>query len=408
MNSKHAACTIISKNYLAHARSLCRSYKEHNAQNDFYVLLVDRNDNEFDFSEEPFHLIEVESLNIPNFVDVSFKFDILELNTNVKATFLKYLIKTKSLETLLYIDPDILIYSPLDHVVNLLSDYDIILTPHHTTQIVYDGLQPDEKLFLSSGVFNLGFIGINASDNTDHFLSWWEFHCLNSGFNEPQSGLFVDQKWVNLVPCLFDRVHILKDLGCNMAWWNLHERQLSFDNHYMVNKFTRLVFFHFSGLGPMEDTETITRHPSRYNFNNREDLVVIFGDYKARLKDNGYFSVKDCCYAFSKFSDGTPIPSMVRRLYSVNEWPLCKDPFDANLDVYKWSQKSGLLNYRGSQILTQNSRTFNQNRIVFKGIRFGLRALLNIIGPSRYFMVMKYLSHISIIRNQKDVFPVQT
>src|ERR1017187_7472506 len=39
--------------------------------------------------------------------------------------------------------------------------------------------------------------------------------------------MFVDQKWINLAPCFFENVKILKQPGCNMAFWNLHERHLS-------------------------------------------------------------------------------------------------------------------------------------------------------------------------------------
>jgi len=59
-----AACTIISKNYLAHARVLAHSFREYHPNLPFYVLLVDRIDGYFDPTEEPFTIIPLEQLPI--------------------------------------------------------------------------------------------------------------------------------------------------------------------------------------------------------------------------------------------------------------------------------------------------------------------------------------------------------
>ena len=40
--------------------------------------------------------------------------------------------------------------------------------------------------------------------------------------------MFTDQRWVDFVPSLFDHL-ILKDPGCNVAYWNLHGRELTLD-----------------------------------------------------------------------------------------------------------------------------------------------------------------------------------
>ena len=40
------------------------------------------------------------------------KYGILELNTNVKPTFMKHLLAAYDLDTLVYLDPDIFCYAP--------------------------------------------------------------------------------------------------------------------------------------------------------------------------------------------------------------------------------------------------------------------------------------------------------
>ena len=89
-----AVCTVISKNYLAYARVLCKSLIEHHPSLKIYLLLVDRIEGEFDPDKEPFELIEIESLdNIPNPYHFYFKYQTIELNTAAKPYFFDYLFR---------------------------------------------------------------------------------------------------------------------------------------------------------------------------------------------------------------------------------------------------------------------------------------------------------------------------
>jgi hypothetical protein len=60
-----AICTIIAKNYLAHARCLTESFLAQHPGGRVFVLLADRIDGCFDPSAEPFTLIEADKLGIP-------------------------------------------------------------------------------------------------------------------------------------------------------------------------------------------------------------------------------------------------------------------------------------------------------------------------------------------------------
>src|SRR4051812_21919176 len=100
-----AACTIVSLNYLPYARVLCDSFQQFHPDCKFYVLVVDRSP-AVDLSHESFETIFVEELGIPNFLSYAFRYDILELNTNVKPTFLKHL-HDRGIDQVIYFDPDI-------------------------------------------------------------------------------------------------------------------------------------------------------------------------------------------------------------------------------------------------------------------------------------------------------------
>ena len=257
---------------------------------------------------------------------------------------------------------------------------------------------------MQTGIFNLGFIGVNDTPESLRFLDWWGSRCLTLGFDEPRTGLFVDQKWTNFVPCFFEGVSILKHPGYNMAYWNLHERTLGGgDNLRVVNGEWPLVFFHFSGIA-FDDDQQISRHQNRFDLLNRPDLVSIFRKYRELLANNEIEKFKRFRYAYATFSNSENITQIARRLYSVNESCFqTLDPFIAGGEVHMWCKKEGFL---GSvdQSGKFNSRTYSSDDPRIRAINFILRMLLKVFGSNRYSMFLKYISYISVIRNQKNFF----
>jgi hypothetical protein len=276
-----------------------------------------------------------------------------------------------------------------------------VLTPHILSP-TQDAEHVYEKDLLGTGVFNLGFVAVSNSAQGRNFLNWWEERCLTLGFHDLRAGLFVDQKWVNLAPCLFDEVCVLRHLGCNVAYWNLHERFLSdSDSGYLINGSSPLIFFHYSGytLGLPDQLSRKLRLPQRIDETLRR--VLLF--YGARLRANGAESYQKYVYAYQNFSDGSLIPLLARRLYSVtmDQWG-DQNPFDARGEFFAAAKKAGLLS-RQDQSVRYSSNNLPVNDWRVKMINRFLFLLPRIIGGDRYTMLMKYLSFISILRNQRQL-----
>lgn len=396
-----AACTIVSLNYLSYARTVCESYLELHPDHTFYVLLVDRIPNDVDLRREKFQIVLVEELGIANFESIAFKYDILEFNTAVKPTFLKSLL-SRGVDELIYFDPDILICSRVNLIFDELSTNSIVLIPHALSP--NDGAPNVESMLLFSGAFNLGFIAISNSAETSRFLNWWENRCLTLGYQERQSGLFVDQKWINLVPCFFDSVLVLKNPGCNVAYWNLHERTLEkTEKSWIVNGHTPLVFFHFSGVS-VDGGNIISKGYDQFDLISRPDLKEIFEIYRSHLIRNGMRDMRHCSYAFGKFSNGQLINKLQRSLFSANLDRFSNsNPFDASGPFYAWAKKNHLQDTQESAG-KYNRHTINKADPRVRSINSMLRLALRVLGADRYTVLMKYLSYISVLRNQKDIF----
>ena len=115
-------CTIVSKNYLAFARTLMKSLATVHPQWKQFVLLVDDIDGCFDPAAENFQIVPIADLLLPDAKKFLFRYDILELNTAVKPWFLQWLFQRTAAERVVYLDPDIRVYSPLTEVEQLLGD----------------------------------------------------------------------------------------------------------------------------------------------------------------------------------------------------------------------------------------------------------------------------------------------
>lgn len=395
-----AACTIVSRNYFAYALTLRSSFLKTNPGGNFHILLVDLKDPAFKV-EDGVNIVWVEDLEIPDFTSYAMRYDILELNTNVKPTFLLSLLK--KYQKVAYIDPDIKIFRPLDIIFDRLNDYSIVLTPHIVSPIT-DNMKPGEVDFLINGQFNLGFIAVSNTESAVKMLQWWQERCLEQGYNEPSQGLFVDQKWINLIPCIFSGVYIEKSFGCNMAYWNLHERMLGKkDGGWEVNETEPLYFFHFSGLLLNEEND-ISKYQNRFNLIQRQDLKEIFSAYRQELRDNGHLNFQSIKYGFSTFSDGKLISSIARRLYTIEEFPVdATSPFSINSKFYHFCQRNGLFATPGGA-KSYNSYNTNHNDVRLKIIRGGMKLAYRILGVNKYPLLLKYMIYIASVRNQRNIF----
>jgi hypothetical protein len=285
---KKIAFTLCSNNYLGAAKVLVESFKEFHPDFEVFIGLVDKLDSRVDYVSFGAQILLAETIPMPDIEGLSKKFNIVELNTTVKPFYFKHFFFTLQASEVIYLDPDIQIFSPLTEVIKGLSQAMITLTPHMLSP-VDDEFGPNDRHILPTGVFNLGFIGLAKNEQLAFFLDWWADRCVKYGFRRDHEGLFYDQVWMNYVPTFFESYYIIRDSGYNVANWNLHERTLSEDatTGWWVNKTCKLGFFHFSHYN-INNPEKISLYNTRFTFDNRPDLAPLFEAYRARvLRNNG-------------------------------------------------------------------------------------------------------------------------
>ncbi|MBZ0316418.1 MAG: glycosyltransferase family 4 protein [Anaerolineae bacterium] len=325
------ACTIISKNYLAAARTLVNSLRQFHDNIYPVVLLVDIIDGDFDPAAENFQTMLAQDLGIPRWSHFAMKYDIMELNTAVKPYLLEVLFDRFEAQKVIYFDPDIVIYHQLDELLSLLDEHGVVLTPHLLDPLD-DDFSPSELNILQAGTFNLGFIALARKYQWRELLQWWQKRLYNNCTREIDKGMFVDQHWADLMPSLYDGVYILRNPGYNLAYWNFKTRDLQHgpDGYYVDSPENPLIFFHFSGFS-VDNLDAVSKHQDRFVMSQLNTAYhQIFADYRQRLLDNDYHNTRKLPYFYGKFSDGVPIPDILRiclRMQDIDgqRWP---DPYD--------------------------------------------------------------------------------
>lgn len=221
MASSPIIFTICTINQLANAIVLGDSLKTHNPDYDFQIGLVDYKSNIPTNVQSPYPIIEVSSLNIKGFGEMSQLYTHEELVADCKPFFAEYFLQKN--EKLIFIDCTSVVFQSISFISDILDQSNIILTP----QLLFANKHPDEKQILNSGIYHSGFIGFKNSDETFKFLKWWGESTRTKGFKNMCKGLNTDQLWLEHVPAMYENVHILKETGVNIGYWNLPERNIS-------------------------------------------------------------------------------------------------------------------------------------------------------------------------------------
>lgn len=331
--------TSASNNYIPKARVLAKSIKKFHPDFHFHLVLCDKirekisspNDENID------SLLLIEELPIPDFESWAFCHSVVELCTAAKGIAFQEIAKQYKCEKIIYLDPDTVLFNPLDEVVRVLDQNHVILTPHILKpQLTEEAILHYEISCLKHGIFNLGFLAIKLSEESQQFIDWWSNRLLNFCYDEIIRGLFTDQRWIDLAPVFFPNVHILRKPNYNVAVWNLIERSITgnITEGIFVDNLP-LIFYHFTGFDNNLDVSMLEKYK----------LSRLVADlrkwYDRELKDMGQEDYSKIVCAYSEFDNGTQINNLQRVIYrnSKNLKLLFPNPFitkNEKQSYYDW------------------------------------------------------------------------
>lgn len=393
----NCAFTICAKNYLAQALTLRESFLKHNPSLNFFIFLADK----IDGVEDVDGVVALDKSWIPDWVNMAFKYDVIEFNTSIKPFCFGKLFKD-GYEKVIYLDPDIYVTRPLDFIYECLNDKSIVLTPHYCDiEEHFDGAVSEET-FNKVGIYNLGFCALKNDKVGQEIAKWWQNRLQYKCYSQSSEGLFVDQKWMDYIPGFFpDATCVSSHHGMNVAIWNLHERELFIDEKqgYMIRRKKTedefpLLFFHFSGFDPFETTVINRRHP-QFNVTTYPSFKPIIEEYRERVYANGYDRFSKMTYGFNHYFDGSVITPLQRRIFRVylNDHKVEFNPFEINTPFYKILKNSRLLlkastKQNGFASYTKEEKNKGK-KLENKVVKPMLSLALRVLGAERYAMLIR-------------------
>ena len=337
--TKRAIFSICSNNYFPYARVLFASLKRYHPESALFLFLADIPRAEVSLNIADVEVIPAANLDIDNFLDFAFRYDIMEFNTAIKPFAMDWLIAERGFTEVVYLDPDIELFAPIKPVfAALASGANFAITPHITAPAEFKEF-PDDIGIMKAGIYNLGFIALNNSREARDFLQWWRRRLRYQCINQQDEGIFVDQKFVDLLPAFASNVAILRDRTLNVAYWNLDQRKLTqTDDGWFVDG-EPLIFFHFSGIIPGQP-QRLSKHTERFQDNldpALQNIVNHYLDGLAQFKDDSVHT----SYGYGKFNNQIAIADIMRRCYRDTVLSEHSDPFTTY--YLELNQPSGLV-----------------------------------------------------------------
>lgn len=323
--NRGAVVTCVTSNHLGYARALVGSIRRFEPTLPVYVVIADGNGEDRIDAEHVFCVTGF-ALGIPDWKRFAFQYTAFELSCALKPFALTYLLKCGH-DAAVYLDADMYVCSNLKSIADELVGAEILLSPHAFSSPVSSSKTPGDLETLSRGVYNAGFLAVRRTVAAESFLRWWATKCLKHCYVDTRRGVFVDQCWLNFAPIQFPECRILRIAGVNVAYWNLHERDIRvLDNKYAVNG-QELVCFHFSGFD-YHTPSKLSRHQPSVRLDDGSAVSRLAQEYANFLGDQ--LGDSAAVYRFANLSDGTPIRAAWREAVRVDHPRLqgIPDPFD--------------------------------------------------------------------------------
>lgn len=330
--------TSITTSYLPKARVLAKTLKQHNKDAIMHLVVSDDLPDSFDIKKEPFDYVwyAEDFIKQDNNKKWFFSHTVVELCTAVKGAAALHILKQTKADKLVYLDPDIGVFDDLTPLSKMLDKNSLLLTPHQIEPAVsMRGIIDEEICSLMYGIYNFGFFAVKNDDSGLKFLNWWNSRLMDFCYDDIPHGLFTDQKWGDMIPALFDFVHIIHDPAYNVATWNLATRKVTGNEKdgWFVNG-KPLRFYHFTGFDSGAHRIMLAQHAKETDPVWKLSLM-----YEKMMYENGQAELGKTVFKYGFYENGKKIDKQDRILFRKNLhiYNRFENPFSE--DTYKWMRK---------------------------------------------------------------------
>jgi len=308
---------IATRNHLPYAKLTARTFLQHHPHFSAFLLMVDGEPGDAALFPEG-RTVFLSDLGLRNAACYRNKFDAAQFANALKPVFLQYLRGFAA--TAIYLDSDIAVFSRMHELIDLLESSDLVLVPHMLTPAPQPerlDVHPSRADTYCAGLINGGCLALNLAHCGKFLTLWQEMNFAPGafyGYPVPQT----DQQHLNWALVVMPGVAVLRSTRYNVAYWNLHERNLRLES--VAGDASRfevdgepLAFFHFSGYD-VTDRLCISRHDQRHSVYNFPGVADLLNWYSDRILDCPTAGLLHEPYRFDRLANGFKLNRFVRGL----------------------------------------------------------------------------------------------
>ena len=241
-------CSYVDLRYLPRLAALVESIRKFDRKSPIYVLCLDANtleqcDRLLGENVTPLSLGELEGA-FPELQTAKENRTAMEYVFTLTPYLIKWVMgKSENGAPSIYLDADLYFFESPAGVLEDLGTSEIGIIPHSYPSNIAQSLR-------KYGLYNVGWVGFRNSQAGRQCLDWWASQCLDWCGDEPLSGKYADQGYLDQFPNLFEGVKVLENRGFNLAPWNTKGQAIlkDSDGRVTLGDHTPLTFFHFHGL----------------------------------------------------------------------------------------------------------------------------------------------------------------
>jgi len=210
-------------------------------------------------------------------------------------------------ETAVFLAPEARLYAPPEPVLSALDGGQVTLFARTGGALPDDGRRPGDADLLSAGRITPRAVAVARGPVAEEFLSWW-----SRRLQEPDSA----RPWLDLAMERFASVVEVSDPGCNVSYWNLHERRLTASGDRVLVDGAPLRFLDFDGFRA-DRPYWLSEAATRVMVVDDPVLSELCGAYAEQLNAAGWSPPRRGLADVERLGNSQRVDHLVRSLWDI-------------------------------------------------------------------------------------------
>jgi len=237
-------------------------------------------------------------------------YDALDLDNSVSIPELLSSVLADDDGLAIYLSPTVCVYDTLAPVVTAAAQHGVALV-RRLSQLPEDGRRPDFSDLLRAGSVSDGLVAVSPGEPALALLDWWSQGRQGSD----RRGAPNDAgRWLELASERFPSAVVVADLGCEVGYWNLHERPLERHGDRVIAGGMPLRSLNFAGFRP-DRPYWLSEAATRVRVVQDDVLAELCGAYAERLRDADWSAPRRQIAGIQRLGDGQRVDQFLRDLW---------------------------------------------------------------------------------------------